>query len=79
MTAQQGIQIRSGLVGQILGVSHPTIKKWVERGLVRIVARTPGGHALFDFAEIEQLRRRLEGHAAAASPLTQPVEPIETD
>lgn len=79
MTAQQGIQIRSGLVGQILGVSHPTIKKWVDRGLVRVVARTPGGHALFDFAEVEQLRRRLERRGTAAAPLTQPVEPIETD
>lgn len=79
MTAQQGIQIRSGLVGQILGVSHPTIQKWVRKGLVRVVARTPGGHALFDFAEVEQLRRHLEGSGSTAVTGDSPVEPVEIE
>lgn len=77
MTTQQGIQIRSGLVGQILGVSHPTIHKWVRKGLVRVVARTPGGHALFDFAEIEQLRSRLEEHKSAAITEAHSFDPAE--
>lgn len=52
-------RVRAGVVSRILSVSHPTVKKLVQRGLLRVAARTPGGQALFDLRDVQALGQQL--------------------
>lgn len=61
--------LKSGQVAQLLSMHVSTVNRLVEKGLLKVAARTPGGYALFDYSEVMAYRQSLRGlveHVEAA-------------
>jgi excisionase family DNA binding protein len=48
--------LRPREVAELLGVTRPTVARWAREGLLKPVARTPGGHRRYRRGEVLALR-----------------------
>ena len=58
-SASQTLLLRTGQVARLLNMHTTTVSRLVQRGELKVYARTPGGHALFQHAEVMAYRASL--------------------
>jgi len=66
MAAETELFFESGDVARVLDIHLGTVRSWVQRGIIRPVARTRRGTALFRPAEIERVKRQQRERTVAA-------------
>lgn len=57
--AAQTLLLKTTQVAQLLNVHATTVHRLARSGKLRVHARTPGGHALFQYAEVLSYRESL--------------------
>ena len=45
-----------GYVADLFGVTAQSVRNWVEKRLLKVIQKTPGGHRRFDKKEVDKLR-----------------------
>lgn len=55
----QELLLKTTQVAQLLNVHVATVNRLARSGKLRVHARTPGGHALFQYAEVVSYRESL--------------------
>lgn len=51
--------VTAGMASRALGVSTTTLSSWADKGRIK-VTRSAGGWRLYDAADVERLKKRLE-------------------
>lgn len=73
--------LRPAHVAAVLHVSPKTVSRWAADGLLPCLV-TLGGHRRFRRADVEEIRRRMEGMEALAGMAggeARPVEPVAAE
>lgn len=55
--------VTAGMASRALGVSTTTLSSWADKGRIK-VTRSAGGWRLYDAADVERLKKRLERRLA---------------
>jgi DNA-binding transcriptional MerR regulator len=71
--------LKTSEAAELLNVSANTLRSWEERFGYPRPERSPGGHRLYRYAEIEALRRALHDGLSAASATSKASETLTSD